>query len=377
MNSFWSNKPVEISNDNIITILQNKEDILNKINKEIECNKFKVQYEILDGNKLHIDKIDNIVNFMNKNYVESSDESYSLVYTPDLFSFYCKNSIILEFYPLNNTKSIGYIIGKRSKVSLYNKILDTSEVNFLCIVPALRSLGLASYMINMLSREMILQYDIITSHYTVSTPIKIPYFGEKTFYHRFINFDNLYKVNFMSNLQLGLRNKFNFDKKLNYHVKYLNNVEPDSSLVDNLYSKYLAFCKVTYDIYEIVSLDEFKRSFMNKMFHHFIVYKKNKIMAYISLFRLDTMYKCIQTSIKAGYYYYMFFDGKLNITNCLEVVNKYIYDHSIFDILTFTDIFDINYNDINCIKGSSYLRYYFYNMKLPNISNKRNGMITI
>jgi hypothetical protein len=377
--SFWSNKPVEISNNSEFSILNTKDEMLKLVNKEIELNRFKLKYHVLNCNDLSLNKIDNIVKFINKNYVESYDESYKLIYTVELFKFYCKNCIILEFHPQNKDTIVGYIIGKKSSVSIYNNIFDTSEVNFLCIIPSLRSLGLASYMINVLSKEIVFRYNIITSHYTVSVPIKSLYFGEKYFYHRFINIDNLYKIKYIKELT-DKYSIFNYDKKFDtlYTLEYKTGCDIDSTLATCLYDKYINYCKNTYDIYEFINYDDFKRGFLNKMFHHFIIYNKDKsIVSYVSLFRLDTFNVNLKDSIKTGYYYYMFFDDKSNIVNYLEYINKYIYDNKIFDILTFTDIFDINYSNMNCIKGSSIMRYYFYNMKIPRLINSRNGMITI
>ena len=375
MRSFWNNKPVEISTTGISTI-HNKEVILKNVDTEIQANKFKLQYDILDGNKLDSNKINKIVEFINKNYVESYDESYTLIYTSELFSFYCKDCIILEFTPLNNETIVGYVIGKKSNVCVFNSQFNTSEVNFLCIVPKLRSLGLASYMINVVSKEIINRYDVVTSHYTISIPIKSPYFGEKTFYHRFLNLQNLQKAKFIEYINTKFTT-FNYNKNFGKlcTIQLINGLDENIDLISTLYDNYKSYCKKTYDIYEIVSYEEFKRSFSNKMFYHFIIYNNSNIVGYVCIFRLDTLNVKLNYSIKTGYYYYMFFNE--NVVDCLEYVNQYIYNQDIFDILTFTDIFDIDYSSINCIKGSSMLRYYYYNFKVPNISNIKNGLITI
>jgi ribosomal protein S18 acetylase RimI-like enzyme len=376
---FWSNKPVQISIDGNYTNIYNKEDILSKVNKEIEENRFKLKYHVLDGNDLTSNKIHEIVEFINMNYVESTRDSFKLIYTDELFSFYCKDSIILEFYPVstNATKIVGYVVGKKSKISLYHSIFDSSEVNFLCIIPTLRSLGLGSYMLNVLTKEIILKYNVTTSHYTISAPIKSPYFGEKKFYHRFINAHNLHKIKFISKMYNSY-NIFNYDKDCNYILEYINGHGINDELGKSLYDKYIFYCKNTYDIYDVVDYEEFNKSFSNNIFHHFIIYSESsEVVSYVSLFRLDTFNNNMKMGVKTGYYYYMFFDDKSKIANDLEYINKYIYDNCIFDILTFTDIFDVDYESMNYIKGSSLLRYYFYNLNIPLINNKKNGMITI
>jgi len=364
-NSFWKNKPVKVSNDNaILNSLLSKDVLLSNINKEINLNRFKLEYSVIMGDDLDRNKTVQILNFINKNYVTSKEMS-RLLYSIELFEFYCQTHqcIILEFYPKNNKNIVGYIIGKIGKVSLYNVIFETSEVNFLCIVPHLRSMGLSSYMINVLSKEIITKYDIITSHYTVSTPIQSPYFGEKLFFHRV----------------KSKKSTFNCDKKfINTHtIEYINNKQNINQLIYYLYNEYLRYCQLNYDIYEVVNIEEFKTSFMNKAFHHFIIRDDtNFIIAYVSFFRLDTLYN--ETDIiRNGYYYYMFFNDIKNKINCIEYIHKYIYDKGIFNLITFTDIFDINYEDINCVKSDTVLKYYFYNLNCPLIQNNKNGLITI
>jgi hypothetical protein len=161
-------------------------------------------------------------------------------------------------------------------------------------------------------------------------------------------------------------------------LKYINGDGINDEFGVSLYDKYISYCKDAYDIYDVVDYEEFNKSFSNKMFHHFIIYSEGEdVVSYVSLFRLDTFNNNMKIGVKTGYYYYMFFKDKSKIVNDLEYVNKYIYDNCIFDILTFTDIFDVDYESMNCIKGSSLLRYYFYNVYIPLINNKRNGMITV
>jgi hypothetical protein len=393
--SFWLNKPVTISNIAPKHILE-ADKLLLKINKELESNRFQLDYTVIDSTDLTKDKITNIVNFINKNYITSDDDSFKLVYTDELFSFYCYNAIIIEFYPKGKNVTIGYVIGKKSNISLYHELFESSEVNFLCVIPNLRSLGISSYMINALTREIVIRYNINTAHYTISTKIKSPHFGEKKVYHRFINIPQLFKTEFVENVDqklliktyntFGCSNKF----KSTHSVKYINDKLIDDKLIDDklideLYDNYIRYCKDTYDIYEKIEVGEFKRSFNNKMFHHFIIYKNKEIKGYVCLFRLDSFNNNTNYGQRSGFYYYMFFNDNYNDTdnyndnliNNLEFINDYIYNNNIFDVLTFSDIFDIDYNKLKCIRGSGILRYYFYNMTCSQIQNNKNGVITI
>lgn len=375
--SFWLNKPVEVSDKNITNILSSQE-LLDKVNKEIEVNRFQLDYNVVKSEDL-IDT-SHLLDFINKNYVTSEDETFKLVYTQDLLSFYLPNSLIVEFYPKGSKTIIGYIIGKRSDICINGKVIETSEVNFLCVIPKLRSLGISSYMINVLTREIVMRYDINTAHYTISNKIKSPHFGEKLFYHRFINIPQLFKTNFVENVDhnMLIQAYNNFSVSTNFAskhtIRYIHNEEIEVSLLETLYNKYIDYCKHTYKIYEHVNLEEFKNTFTNKAFHHFLVYKKNDIVAYTCMFRLDSYNADVKETQRAGFYYYMFVNDTINE---LEYIHQYIYNNQLFDVITFSDIFDIDYNKLRCIRGSGVLRYYFYNMICNPIKNSENGLITI
>jgi hypothetical protein len=378
--SFWVNKPLEISDKEIKTIVSGK-DLINKVNKEIDINKFQLGYSIVNTRDLSNDKFENILEFINKNYVTSDDDSFKLVYTRELLQFYINDdTLILEFYPKKSKTIIGYIFGKVSSISLDNQILNTSEVNFLCIIPKLRSLGISSYMINVLTREIIMKHNIIMAHYTISNKIKSPHFGEKIFYHRFINIKQLLKTKFVENvdeqLLIQAYNNFNISKSFysKHTIKYIHNEIVDNHLMETLYNKYMEYCKTTYRIYEHVTIEEFKKTFSNDAFYNFVVYKKDKIVGYVCLFRLDSRNVQVGEVQRAGFYHYMFLD---DISSELEFIHEYIYSNDIFDVITFSDIFEIDYNKIRCIRGSGFLRYYFYNLKCPSIKNSENGLITI
>ena len=73
----------------------------------------------------------------------------------------------------------------------------------------------------------------------------------------------------------------------------------------------------------------------------------------------------------------MFFNKSIRKENVLESVHEYIYKNNVFDVTTFSDIFNINYNNIKCIQGSGVLRYYLFNITCNSIDSIKNGLITI
>lgn len=386
--NFWLNKPVSVIQDpQQVTILLSAKDIQPILFNDINYNPFGIQYKILNLKTLDDNKINFILDFINQHYVVSDDEKFKLIYSKDLFTFYAQDTLLLEFYPKNNDKNIiGYIIGKRSDFVLFNNLYTGSEVNFLCIVPKLRNLGISSYMINVLSYEILVGYNILVSHYTVGTKINSPSFSTKPMYHRILNIPTLYTAEFIKNTNFNelaqIFNTFQYPSLL-YRLQYFNYNPHNKSfinknLVQILYQEYIKYSKSTYDVYENVPLDEFERTFYNNAFHHFIIYNKNNdIVSYICLFRLDTCNTSTQTTYRAGYYYYMFFKQQKSILYYLEFINEYIYKNDIFDMITFTDIFDIDISTMKCVKGTGQLSYYFYNLQSPLIKNNKNGLITI
>lgn len=371
----WHNKPVQLNKKDIGSNIISRDVLYNKVINELDNSRFKLKYNVLYSKDLSREKMLEILDFINTNYIGAyNSDSYKFIYTIDLFEFFCKNAMILEFYPESNNKIVGYIVGKKSSIYLNDNVIRTSETNFLCLVPNLRNLGLGPFMINAFTKELINNWSIITSHYTISDKINSPYFGEKEFYNRYINLSNLNNSGYirLTNEIINKYGKFDFPKYFcRYNIKYINGNFNDDEHIKILYDKYIDYCKRKYEIFELIELDEFKSVFNNKSFHNFILYDSEEIIGYICLFKLDLFNS--SRVISNGYYYYMFFED----IRILELVNKYMYDNNIFDVITFSDIFDINYDDIKCIKNKGVFRYYFYNIRCSVIKNDKNGLITI
>ena len=385
--SFWKNKPVKVTkNGNLFKQILSNDELLVKINDEITNSKIQLDYSILNIDDLSDEQLNNMIEFINNNYIISDNDEFRLIYTLDLLKFYCRDTIILEFYPKDSDSKrvVGYIMGKRVNISLYNKDFKCLDVNFLCVIPTLRNLGLSSYMINSLTKESIDKYGIGSAHYTISSRINSPSFCKKQCYHRLINIEKLKDSNFFNsdiniNIYKKVYNTFSYHIDFNnkYRVNMIHN-ELDLELIEKLYNKYIDYAKKTYDIYDKITFDEFEDTFENDAFYHFIVYDAyDNIVSYVSLFRLDTLNYKKDIDYRSGYLYNMFFNKSIRKENVLESVHEYIYKNNVFDVTTFSDIFNINYNNIKCIQGSGVLRYYLFNITCNSIDSIKNGLITI
>lgn len=387
--SFWKNKPLFVSNNkdlikqeslnskDSIYILENK--VLNdKINLEIENAKFKLDYKIINVDSINYNnELNEILNFINKYYVRS--DKYSLEYSLELLKFWIndiKDCLIIKFYPKDYDDMIGIIIGK--KIELYNKIYNknycTLEVNFLCIKPNLRNMGLSSLMINILTNECLKYYnDIKTALYSISKKINAPNFC-KTSYSYILTTQNLDKHN-------KIKNNFN-----DIEIEYFNNDKSDFENFEKnikiLYLKSQEYYNKHYDIYKVQSYVEFYNLFTNCNFHHFIIRDKvtKEIIDYICLFSIKSNNLTNNQSIKNGYYY-CGFHRKNNLQYLekiyINILNK-IKELKNIDILIVPDSQKIcKSNNLNIFKNGGDLYFYMYNMKCIEISAEKFGFITI
>jgi len=186
--SFWEVQPVAVG-DKVSQILS-AEDLLTKINGEIDAAKIKLEYRTFLDTQINPEFRTKILEFINMNYVGS--ERIKLIYDDTLFSYYLKETLLIQFHPKGNPdKIVGIIIGKKKQLHIGDTIAKIIEVNFLCLSSKLRSMHLAPYMIGVLTRESVVQLGISVAYYTIGETIKSPSFGRKQMYHRPVNINNL------------------------------------------------------------------------------------------------------------------------------------------------------------------------------------------
>lgn len=397
-NSFWENKPLNVSEKGSFNQILTNEQLLEKINKELNESKVKLNYSIFNQENTTDLKYEEIINFINNNYIVG-ESNFKLCYTLDLFKFYCKDALILEFHPKGKKDiTIGYIIGKKEKLNIKkssldyyierkDNLIDILEVNFLCLTPKLRNLHIGPYMINCLTKESISKFNIGIAHYTINSPIKSPYISKKQFYHRMLNIDKLINCKFLNDDSNGkdipllkkVYNTFDYHKTSDtyfndYRVILLENSN-QIHMESRIYDLYKEYARNTYDIYQEMSLEELHEILDNKDFYNFIILDSvDSTVAFISFFKLDTTTD--NGIYKNGYYYKMFFRNENVIEDSLEFINEYIYSKRIFDVLTLPDMFK-DLSKIKYVKGTGNLKYYLYNMSSSKIDNHKNGLITI
>jgi hypothetical protein len=399
--NYWANSPVKVENslsDSVNKSFQiiSNDILLIKMENIIQKHPYKLNYKVNDSN-LSLDKL---CDFINENYIEESNSQYKFIYTTDLLKYYTKNSLVISFYSLqtetHKSKMIGLIIGRKSELHIQDKIFDTVEANFLTLNPKVRNKNLTSLIVSILTKELILNYSIGTAHYTINNPIKAPHYSLKYYYHRMINIPTLFKSEFISTdlstdlspIDQYIRMYNNFKNFLpNQKILYINKKNvPDTKttpndFIDLVCQNINSYSKFKYKIYEYIKREQLTELFESESFHHFIFLESNpdtgklEIKNYICLNELKTFNSKTNEYYLNGYIYTGFYTNNIDVV--IEKLSQYIYTNKILDIITWSDLFDVDNSCVLAVKGSGFLKYYLYNIQIYSISNQFNGLVTL
>lgn len=376
-NSYWKNNPLSVlKNEKFKQILSNQ-DLLKHVQNHIDNHEFKIDYKINDKNI----SLCNLCSFINTNYIDKSGDTF--VYTTDIIDYYIKNSLVITFY--KKDEMIGLIVGKKTILNINKEEFNSVEVNFLSLIKTYRNKNIAPLLISILTKEVILNYNIGIAHYTLGYKLDCPHYNSKCFYHRFINIENLFNCKFINEdiLQIGIYkkvfNKFKYKETLNnqkiFYYNYKENSLISSNIIKLVYENLCLFSNFKYDIYEIKSYEDIKETFFNKSFHHFIFHENFLIKNYICICDIETINIKTHNIFRNGYINSMFYEDDPNYL--IEYLSKFIHKKNLFDLITWNDFFNVN-NDISkATKGTGILKYYLFNMISNKIESYKNGLITL
>jgi hypothetical protein len=417
--SFWENKPVCVkkiqdktkSKQFTSNLIVSPDTLLKNSSNEIEKSKIQLEYDIIlnpdDDCKNYL------VKFINKNY-EDEKSNLVLQYSKSLLDYFINaDSLCIVFYSkgnrltnkINYDKMIGLIIGKKHKLLIKDDILefkqyDCIDVDFLCLVKQLRNLHVSSYMINVITKECMLQYDktVPCAVYTINKRLKVDCFCKKIYYHRPLQIENMLSsemldVNGDDTIQQDqkikllekLYNSFSYSKDFleQINLEYYTNIQPDENIVDLIHDNLLNYNQTNHDIFEYKSKQDIVKILENPIFHKFVIKNhQGYITDFICLYNLDTFNTKTKNTSRNGHFYSMFLKDNscTYMSYILETISKYCYDNNIFDVLTIMNVLNIKpeeYKLYKLLRGSASLYYYTYNIEIPNINPHKNGLVTI
>lgn len=432
--SFWKNKPVSVKrfqddykrrsfNSHLIVT---PDVLLENSSREIDTSKIQLEYDLLlDPNEYQRQQM---LQFINSNYGDDKSD-LTLIYSKELFDSFIKpDNLCIVFYAKGNRKQdkinfekmIGLIIAKRhnlfirdytDKITPENqygfKNYDCIDVDFLCLVKQLRNMHVSSYMINVVTKECMIQYNksVACAVYTVNKRLKSDSFCKKSYFHRPINIENMLDSEMLTitgddqytyddSLRLLKRvyNSFSYSKEffsnINLQLKSFTNLDEfditdKDGLVDDLYDKLVEYSYKHYDVFEYKSKADFIQILNNPIFLKFItIDDSNNVLDFVCLFKLDTYNTRLQKLSRNGNFYLMFLKKYSNtrLSYLLEAITEHCYKNDIYDVITVMNIFDAKsdmYNTFKLLKASADLYYYVYNIEVTPIYPHKNGLITI
>jgi hypothetical protein len=414
--SFWANKPVRINKKEFTSnlIVSVDDTLLENTDNEIKMSKIQLDYDVILNPD--DDCKNNLLKFINNNY---GDDKSNLVlqYSKNLLDYFINpDSLCIVFYSKGNKllhkynydKMIGLIVAKKHNLVIRDDVLEFKtynciDIDFLCLIKQLRNLHVSSFMINVVTKECMLQYDkqVPCAVYTVNKRLKVDNFCKKTYYHRPLQIENLLltdmldvnggdNLNFEQTTKLlkKLYNTFSYTKDFfkNYNLEYYTKIQGTSdgkSTLELIHDNLLNYNKVNHDIYEYKSRTDIEKMLSNPVFHKFIIRNKGgDIVDFVCLYNLDTYNIKTKTSSRNGHFYSMFLhdNSSTYMSYVLEIISEYCYKNNVFDLLTIMNVLNVKpeeYKFYKLLRGSASLYYYVYNIEIPRIQSHKNGLVTI
>lgn len=389
--SFWEKQPVAVAAAPTTGIAMPKakqilsaDEVLEQITGELAGAKIKLDYRLVQG---ITEELDLILEFINANYVGSGERRLS--YSRSLLSYFLHDSLTVVFHMKGYAdRIIGIICGRRLVLEISGSDPTNSlDVNFLCLVPRLRSMHLAPYMISVLKKASVERFGIAVANYTIGGTIKAPNFGRKQMFHRPIQIKTLVAAGFFSvdvEKYTKTYNTFTQGRAAQHIHKWI-----DRDLAIEMRELATTYYKTAYDIYEPLQVE---RILASPAFHTFIFRDpEGKLTDFVSFYRLDSVAADVEglregaappmgKGYRNGYLYAIALsDTRYSyIMTIMETVANQVLGLGILDLLTLSDILPVkDYGAFKFMRGTGVLNYYVGNMSIPAIENRRNGLVTI
>jgi glycylpeptide N-tetradecanoyltransferase len=368
---FWKSQPVPALEDYSVkfgSILTNDE-MKSRRSSPYKLHESLEWYDIDITDKNDVNKLSE---FLNKYYVEDSNNEFRFLYTTDFLQWaLCPpNHKKLDLCFSIRLKETGVIVGFMSGVMLTMNIgageQGVGDGDFLCVHPKLRKKGLAQVLIKEAVRRMVLcnRYQA-----TYAGANKLPKPVCKTqYYHRIINLRKLVDVGFtdIEGSIDSVEKLFELPNETSLNLRRLEerDVETTYKLLNNYLKKFVC--------YVVFSKDEFKHWFLgNKFTSTFVsVDDDDNVTDMISYYRLDNQVLKKNKKHKFIYTAYLFY-----YTSTTHTLYKLGLDMLVMakkeniDVVNATTIMEnrIMIDSLNFTEGTGELYYYFLNWKCPDL----------
>lgn len=382
---FWETQPVPALGSSIPKDV-NEPMEPNKNISEINPNPFSLPagFKWNDLDLQNKDELLELYTLLNENYVEDDDNMFRFDYSPDFLKWALlpcgwhkewHAGVRVE----KNNKLVGFISAVPAKMNIHSKVVDTVEINFLCVHKKLRSKRVAPVLIKEITRR-VNRKGIFQACYTAGVILPSPV-GKCRYWHRSLNPKKLIEVRF-SYLQRNMTMQRTIklyrlpEKPKTPGFRKLE--EKDCPQVAKLLNNYLAKFKLK----PVYSDDEFKHWFMPRegVIDSFVVEdEKGIITDFGSFYHLPStiMNNPQYNLLKAAYSYYnVSTKTPLNdLMNDLLISAKNIG----MDVFNALDLME-NADFLENLKfgiGDGNLQYYIYNWKCSSMEPNEIGLVLL
>jgi len=373
---FWKTQPVPHLTEDI----NNSEAIeKDKSISEIKDTPYALpngfEWSALDLNSQN--DTNDMIDFLNMYYVEDSDNTFRLNYTPEFLIWSLtytssKNDDLIFCARVSETKKmVGLITGVIIDMCIKEKEIKMADIDYLCIHPKLRNKGMASLLIKEVTRR-VNKKGYFQAIYGGTRYLPKPICTAK-YYHRPIDVKKLIETGFLS-----LPNDGTLDGALKFFsiesMRLTNGFRPlEEKDIDSAF-QVLADFLTKYDCYQVFNKDTFTRIFYNNPHvTAFVIEKEGEIVDFASYYKQNS--KVLKPDkyeyISEGYLYYT----TNNFTTLYSLGKSLLLMAQMenLDVFNVIDIMD-NIEMIDSLRfthGTGILHYYLFNWKFPETTPSR------
>jgi len=381
--TFWDTQPV-------INTLNKKCNNNNLVNGPIKNIQNMIQQETKLPSQFYWTFIDiyndeelnNIYTYLINHYHEYND-TITFKYSKEILTWYLQKSnnknFILAIKIKKSNKIIGLITMIPITLKIYDKIVNSGIINFLCVHKEFRKQNLVPLLITEITRLATtnnIYQALYTSGHLLINPI-----SNCTYYHRPINIKKLIEINFIA-LNKNVTNKMMYkiykipESKFNKKIRKMNLMDLD--IVFQLYTNYISKFK----IHPIFTQEEFNNWFSNnnQIIYSYVLTNNNDIPTdFFSFFKI--------TSNLTGQFKYDTIDiayPSCIIANTIkpnELMNEmlFVIEKNNFDVLSCLNIMDnqLFIKECKFLPGTGFLNYHLYNWQCPIIESNMIGFMLI
>eukprot|EP00484_Ammonia_sp_Unknown_P000387 CAMPEP_0197023520 /NCGR_PEP_ID=MMETSP1384-20130603/4193_1 /TAXON_ID=29189 /ORGANISM="Ammonia sp." /LENGTH=516 /DNA_ID=CAMNT_0042451739 /DNA_START=50 /DNA_END=1600 /DNA_ORIENTATION=- len=382
---FWNNQPVpqmdQEFEDNVNEPMEEK--TLDDVRKQPYLLPAQFEWVELD---LNDDKeVDELYELLANHYVEDDDNRFRFNYSKEFLKWALMVPGYLKTWHLGvrsvqTRKLCGCITAIPATVSIYNRVVNMVEINFLCVHKKLRSKRVAPVLIKEITRRVNCT-ERWQAVYTAGVVLPKP-IASNRYWHRSLNPEKLVDVGFSSMNKRMTKPRLRKLYKLPTETQTSGlrvMVESDCESAHKLLTNYLN----QFGLHVHFTLDEFKHCFLTQKG---VVYsyvkqdaKSKEITDFISFYELPStiMNHPKYNGMKAAYSYY----NVATTVDWMKIMNDALIlaKQLGFDVFNALDVMENEkfLKDLKFKIGDGHLQYYLYNWKCKQLTSNQVALVLL